>query len=226
MGDVFPIARAIEPPDVRPYADLRRHRPLTGTAGILLFLCMFMPALKGCGETTVLPLELPPFLPPYLYGLVFAFAALARSQRGVMASVVALRVLATLVTCAGFVVFLVAPAIGIVELFLGVVLVAAVGGRGYAEQRIALTALIMGAVCSLWFAIWTLTDSALLGVHLSLASSVGLVLGGGVWCLELRRRRVSTVPVAIAVSSWHEGNVGMAGFDHRDDRAGCIHSGM
>ncbi len=226
MGDVFPIARAVEPPDVRPYADLCRHRPLTGTAGILLFICMFMPALRGCGDTTVVPLELPPFLPPYLYGFVFAFAALARSQRGVMASVVALRVMATLVTCAGFVVFLIAPTVGIVELSVGVVLIAAVGGRGYAEQRIALTALIMGAVCTLWFAMWSLTSSALLGVHLSLASSVALLVGGGVWYVELVRRRASTVPVAIAVSSWNEGIVGIAGFDHRDHRAGCIRSGM
>ncbi len=226
MGDVFPIARAIEPPDVRPYADLRRHRPLTGTAGILLFICMFLPALRGCGDTTVVPLELPPFLPPYLYGLVFAFAALARSQRAVMAGVIALRVLATLVTCAGFVVFLVAPAVGIVELFLGIVLVAAIGGRGYAEQRMALTAVIMGAVCTLWFGLWSLTTSALLGVHLSLASSIGLFLGGVVWFGELLRRRASTVPVAIAVSSWNDGNVGIAGFDHRDHRAGYIHRGV
>ncbi|CAN5904081.1 hypothetical protein BH11MYX3_BH11MYX3_19690 [soil metagenome] len=222
MGDVFAIARAIEPPDVRPYADLRRHRPLTGTAGLLLFLCMFMPALKGCGESTVVPLELPPFLPPYLYGLVFACAALARSQRGVMTSVVALRVVATLVTCAGFVVFLIAPAVGIVELFLGVVLIAAVGGRGYAEQRVALTSLIMGAVCTLWFAMWSLTEGALLGVHLSLLSSIGLLAGGAVWYVELWRRRASTVPVAIAVSSRNEG----IGFDHRVHRDGSIHHGM
>ncbi len=226
MGDVFAIARAIEPPDVRPYADLRRHRPLTGTAGVLLFLCMFMPALKGCGDSTVVPLELPPFLPPYLYGLVFAFAALARSQRGVMASVVALRVMATLVTCAGFVVFLIAPEVGIVELFLGIVLVAAVGGRGYAEQRVALTALIMGAVCTLWFSMWSFTEGALLGVHLSLLSSISLLVGAAVWYVELLRRRASTMPVAIAVSSWNEGNVGSAGFDHRVGRDGSIHHGM
>src|SRR4051812_9938433 len=205
MGDLFATARAVEPPDVRPYASQRRHRPLTGTAGLLLFACMFMPALKGCGSTDVMPLELPPFLPPYLYGLVFAFAVQARTQRGLVASIVALRLLATLVACAGFVVFLISPAIGIVELTVGAALIVAIGGRGYTEQRLALTAILMGAVCTFWFGMWTLTGDALLGVHLALVSSVGLLVGGAWWYGEVLLRRRSTVPVAIAVSSAHEG---------------------
>ena len=83
MGDVF----AVELPDARPFATRRRHRPLTGTAGILLFVCMFLPALRGCGTSQVVPHELPPFLPPYLYGLVFAIAVHARTQRAVIASI-------------------------------------------------------------------------------------------------------------------------------------------
>lgn len=187
MGDLSTTASAVEPLDVRSYASQRRHRPLTGTAGILLFACMFLPALKGCGDTTVMPLELPPFLPPYLYGLLFAFAAQARSQRSIMASVVMLRLLATLVACAGFVVFLVAPTIGIVELSLGVVLIMAVGGRGYNERRLAWTAAIMGAVCMLWFGLWALTADALAGVYLSFASSAAMFAGGLVWSFEVAR---------------------------------------
>lgn len=175
---------------------------------MLLFVCMFLPALRGCGTSHVVPLELPPFVPPYLYGLVFAVAVHARTQRAVLASLLALRVLATLVALAGFTVFLVAPAVGIVELAVGVVLLAAVGGRGFSEHRIALTAVILGAVCTLWFGMWSFSDDALLGVHLSLVSSVALLLGGAAWSLEVLRHPRSALPVAARVSSHHEG------FDH------------
>ena len=214
MGDVFATARAVELPDVRPFATRRRHRPLTGTAGILLFVCMFLPALRGCGSSHVVPLELPPFLPPYLYGLVFAVCVHARSQRAVIASILALRLLATLVALAGFTVFLVAPAVGIVELALGAVLILAVGGRGYSEQRMALTAVILGLVCTLWFGMWSLSENALVGVHLSLASSLALLVGGVTWHLDILRYPRSGLPVAARVSSQYEG------FDHL--RAGAV----
>lgn len=205
MGDVSTAASAVELPDVRAYGSQRRHRPLTGTAGILLFACMFLPAMKGCGDTTVMPLELPPFLPPYLYGLLFAFAAQARTRRSIAASVALLRVLATLVACSGFVVFLVAPSVGIVELSVGVVLVATAGGRGYSERRLAWTATLMGAVCLLWFGMWSLTTDALAGVYLSLASSAALFAGGLVWSFEVARWPGGTHAPAFAVSSRHEG---------------------
>ena len=208
MGDLSTTASAVELPDVRSYVSQRRHRPLTGTAGILLFVCMFLPAMRGCGETTVMPLELPPFLPPYLYGLLFAFAAQARSRRAVVASVMMLRVLATLVACSGFIVFLVAPAVGIVELSVGAVLIGIAGGSGYSERRIAWSAFAMGFVCTVWFGMWAMTTDALAGVYLSLASSAALLAGGFVWTYEVVRwpqQPPGPHAVAFAVSSKHEG---------------------
>src|SRR5690606_23799081 len=138
-----------------------------------------------------------PFLPPYLFGLVFAFVALARSQQGLALGILALRALASIVAFAGFVVFLVAPSVGIVELTVGLALLAAIGSTGISQRRIALTAIVIGAVCTLWFAMWSTSDDALLGVYCSLASSIGLLLGGSLWLCEVMLERPVFVPTAV-----------------------------
>lgn len=199
MGDSPPAT--VGPVAPRDLTRPRRHRPLTGTAGLLLFVCMFLPAMKGCSATPVLPLDVPPFLPPYLYGLVFALVAHARTARELVAGAVALRVLATIISFAGMVVFVVAPGIGIVELAVGLALIATVGTHGASELRVAATALVMGAVCTLWFGLWSATGDALLGVRLSLASSVGLLAGGAIWFVEARRPP-ARVPIAMVRRGW------------------------
>lgn len=164
---------------------------------MLLFACMFLPAVKGCASAPVSPLDVPPFLPPYVYGLVFAFVALARTHAGLLAGVLALRLLATVVAFAGFVVFLVAPAVGIVELTVGLTLIATIGTRGISERRIALTAIVIGAVCTLWFGLWSTADDVLHGVYLSLGSSVAMLLGGAVWLSELMASPTAILPPAV-----------------------------
>lgn len=175
----------------------RRHRSVLGTAGILLFVCMFMPAMRGCSDAPVLPLDVPPFLPPYLFGLVFAAVALTRSSRGLITGVIAVRFLATLVSFAGFVVFLVAPSVGIVELTVGLVLLSAIGVSGVSELRLAATATLIGALCVAWFGLWTSSVDALYGVHLSLASSIGLLVGGALWVVEVLMQPSAAVPRAV-----------------------------
>src|SRR5678815_4375235 len=128
MFDAESGSVAVDPPIrfVAPTSRRRRHRSLTGLSGILLFACVFLPAVKGCNHP-VMPYEFPPFLPPYLYGLVFAAIAMAGSPRGVMCGVLAVRVLATLVVTGSIVLFVVAPPVGAIELMIGTMLFAIVG---------------------------------------------------------------------------------------------------
>ncbi len=199
MGDNEPGSSAVDPPILYPVpaSRARRHRSLTGMSGILLFACMFLPAVKGCHDP-VMPYEVPPFLPPYVYGLVFALLAMSRSLRGLSYGVLALRVLAVLVVVGSVVLVVVVPPVGVVELVVGTVLLVIVGLNGTTEPRIAGTGIAVSLVSIVWFGFWAVTPDALLGVYLSLASAIGLFAGCVQWLHELLSRPQVDVPRAIA----------------------------
>jgi hypothetical protein len=197
MGDPAPGRPAVEPPPGC-VGRGRRHRPLVGLSGLVLFACMFLPAVNGCHDPVV-PFEVPPFWPPYLYGGVFALLALWRTARGVHLGVLALRALAALIVLGSILVVLMAPPIGIIEMMLGTVLLAIVGLAGTTEARIAGTGVAVGAVCTLWFGVWAITPDALLGVHLSLAASLGLLAGSVAWLRGAVRSPQVDMPRAVTV---------------------------
>lgn len=199
MVDVESGSAAVEPPIpyVTPVSRARRHRTLTGMSGILLFACMFLPAIKGCNHP-VMPYEVPPLLPPYVYGLVFALFAMSGSSRGLAFGVAALRVMAVLVVAASVVLVVVVPAVGALALMIGTVLLVIVGLSGTTEARIAGTGIAVGLISMIWFGFWSVTPDALLGVYLSLASSVGLFVGSLEWLRELICRSGVDMPRAVA----------------------------
>ena len=196
--DDLPATTAVEPPLVRiaPGTRIRRHRRVTALSGILLFACMFLPAIDACGP--VLPYELPPVVPPYVLGLVFALIAIAQTERGLRCGIVALRVVSAITVAAGVVVLPIVPEIGIPEAVLGVALLGVIGPWRFSEPRVAAAALVVGAVSALWFGLWCLDDGALIGVYLSVASSAGLVLGAVMWRGELADRPTVDAPPAVA----------------------------
>jgi hypothetical protein len=161
----------------------RRHRRITGPSGLLLFVCLFLPAVQGCHEP-VYPITMPALVHPYLFGLVFALGAAAVTVRGMRNTIRALRGLAWLTIAGSCLLAVAIPDIGVVELILGFGLLAAVGRRGYSERRAAITTIVVGALSLVWFGLWALSPDALIGVYLSSIGSAGLMVGGLVWLSE------------------------------------------
>lgn len=189
---------AVELPARRIVPGQRRPRPLIGLSGLLLFACMFLPAIRGC-ESAVTPLDTPPFLPPYIFGLVLAVIALWRTARGLAVGVHALRLAAVLVVVGSVVVTMLAPPIGLTELVLGCVLLAVLGVYDASERRVAAAGMAISMICILWFGFWSITPDALVGVHLSLIASIGLFAGSVAWLHELVSSPAVDMPRAAAI---------------------------
>jgi hypothetical protein len=176
---------AVDTPRPRVELELgrRRHRRITGPAGLLLFVCLFLPAVKGCNEA-VYPVSMPMFWHPYIYGLVLALGTASVTVRHLHYTVAALRILAWLTIIGSAFLIVLAGGIALAELIVGVLLLAAIGKRGVSERRVAITAVGIAAVSLLWFGLWVATPDALVGVYVSALASAGLLVGGLVWLVE------------------------------------------
>lgn len=196
---------AVETPPARLEPELgpRRHRRITGPAGAILFACLFLPAVKGCHDP-VYPLEAPMFLPPYLYGLVFACAGAAVTARGLRRVISALRAITLLTIAGSLVLTLVLPPVGIVELVASTLVLVAIDWTGHSERRAAVAASVIGGFCTLWFGMWSSSSDALAGVYLATCGSVALLVGGLVWLVETALVRPASIVVPQAFARRRE----------------------
>ncbi|MDB4955528.1 MAG: hypothetical protein JWO36_3097 [Myxococcales bacterium] len=181
----------------------RRHRLITGPSGLVLFVCLFLPAIRGCHEP-VYPFETPMFLPPYFYGLAFAFGAAAVTVRGMRNAIVAIRAITIAMLAFSAILTMFSPPVGIIELMITALIFAGIDTSGHSERRAASAATIVGAICTLWFGFWTATSDALLGAYLSLASSIGLLVGGLIWVGETAHQVAPLILIPRAVARRRE----------------------
>jgi hypothetical protein len=188
MDEIATVATAVETPLVRiaPGTRIRRYRRVTAVSGVVLFVCMFMPAVDACGPVS--PYQVPPVLPPYIYGLVFALIALSQTPRALRSAAVALRAISIAVAILGGFVMLIVPEIGVLELGFGATVLLLVGVSRTTEPRMAVGAIAVAAVASLWFTVWCFDRTAMFGVYASLASSLGLLVGAVLWRREVAQR--------------------------------------
>jgi hypothetical protein len=191
-----PYTSAVDLPRARIELELgrRRHRLITGPSGLLLFVCLFLPAVKGCGEPVV-PLTMPMFWHPYIYGLVLALATAQVTVRHLHRTVLALRILGWLTIVGAAFLTVYAGGIAIVECALGAALLAAIGRRGVSERRVAITGILVGGLSLLWFGLWLATPDAMLGIYLSVIASTGVLVGSLMWLAESARGATSTATV-------------------------------
>lgn len=163
----------------------RRHRKLTVPAGVLLFLCLFLPAVKGCNSEPVYAIEMPYFWHPYLYGAVLAGAALAATQRALVRAVLAVRVLALIELVGSVFMILVSGGLGVIMTAIAAVQLAIIGVRGTSEKRLAGSGIVISVVSMLWFGLWSGSAGALVGIYVSLVGSIFLLAGSLHWLSEI-----------------------------------------
>jgi uncharacterized membrane protein (DUF4010 family) len=84
---------------------------------------------------------------------------------------------------------LLAPPVGVVELFASIMVLAILGWSGHSERRAAFAALAVGVLCTLWFGLWSATEEAMIGVYLATLGSAGLVVGSLVWLGDMSASR-------------------------------------
>jgi hypothetical protein len=73
------------------------------------------------------------------------------------------------------------PALGLIELALALVLGAVIGVSGADEDRLSTLAIVAGTMQTAWFFFIASPPEGMIGGQLSLATSVGLVVGGALW---------------------------------------------
>jgi len=174
----------------------RPHRPLLGVSGVVLFVCLFLPAIHPCSHDET-PLEYPFAWAPYFYGLALAVCAVI-GPRLVRLAAHVLRVTTVLFFAGALVLFSFAPGVGSVELTVAGVLWWTLGS-GVRERRLAAMTITFAVMSTAWFLFWMVMGGTLWGLWLSFAASIAIGFAGARWFHEIGEvPDEPRVPVAVA----------------------------
>jgi hypothetical protein len=192
----------------------RARKRLALPGGVILFLAMFLPATRVCGDRELTGLNLlrfPPLGLPYLIGVVAALVVLAPIVRGLRAPAIALQIVTVLAMAFWGVLahwgVLAAkdpvPA-GLASMAWWVAVCAfvpALSRRWSWEQRASRTLGVIGFACAAWFAFFLVFDPGIrYGSFVAFVGAVMLGMGGVAWEAELERAGSSTRERAIVTA--------------------------
>lgn len=116
-------------------------------------------------------------LTPSLGGV--AFAMIACGPLGLRVGAILLRLIATAIAVSGLAVMFAIPALGILELLVGMLCLASVGVLPMTSRRAAAVTTACGAVGAIWFLAAAVASPG--AALIAAGASVGLVVGGVLW---------------------------------------------
>lgn len=196
-------------------------------SGLLLALCFFLPAVRGCSNNDIIPFEelsrlkgspimAPAYLLPYLFGLLAALVLgyqLLRPGRTTRKGALGYCILTTLLSLPCVLFFSISFFMekGTARTMWAVLSLAAIGVffmliRGSVTaieevSRIGRATWCGSLLCALWFLFWHIYTVPLYGLFLSMGSSLLLALGGLLIDTTVLSKRHSSAPAPTAAQS-------------------------
>ena len=158
---------------------------MLGVSGVVLFVCMFLPATRVCGKPAY-PLDTPWIIQPYFVGLALAIIAIARSRAMFGAGVWLLRIAMLAITLETLVWLYEEPSSGIVAVTIALTMQGALGVKRIVEQRIAIATIAIALLMSVWFAMVASPPDGMIGGELSFGASIALLIASVLWTSDAR----------------------------------------
>jgi hypothetical protein len=172
----------------------KRTRGVLGGSGVLLFVCMFLPAVKVCDQPRY-PTQAPLLCVPYEFGLACAIVAVTIATYPHVARWAMRAAAASLIFTGSAII----EPVGAVPIVFGATMLWVIGGRRVEIERgLAGATMAMGVAFTMWFFVLAI-DDAMYGVALSLAGTIGILTAGAKWVFDLGPERAEpTIPRATA----------------------------
>ncbi|MBA3461759.1 MAG: hypothetical protein H0T46_17475 [Deltaproteobacteria bacterium] len=186
---------------------LVRRRSALGVSGWLLFVCLFLPTLRVCGDP-MLPVQFPPTYGVYLGGLlvgILGFATLHRTRRGLFVGLSALYMASVFTFLALFMGGEISEAVGMVAgvILTGTLIIAVrkMSASSWSERAISIGCVVHATVSLGWSSLLAFDPEGLWGAMVAVgASSLMLfaAIGYAIGAAADARRATEPVPLPTA----------------------------
>lgn len=184
----------------------QRRKPFIAAPGWLLFVCLFLPTLRVCGDPMA-PLSFPPAYVVHLGALVLGVLAIQRvlaARRAWFSAWFTLWYLTAVGILAAFIGSQSEPAgwvTAIVGLISSFVVTPAFHRQRLTPRAFWIGALLHGIASTAWYLLLATDDNGMWGAGIGLVAAAALALSGGAALVEhlgeLRREREKTEPAPL-----------------------------